>query len=232
MTHPDAIDRAIDAMRRVDFYVVDDDVEPRALHGVRRVAQARIPTRHGDFVASAFASAADGTEHLALVRGEPAGRERVLTRVHSECLTGDVFGSLRCDCGRQLDHALERIAAEELGVVVYLRGHEGRGIGLGPKLHAYALQDDGRDTVEANLELGYPADAREYGAATAILDHLGVRSVRLMTNNPAKHEGLRAHGLAVVERVPVPAHANAENLRYLRTKQQKLGHLLDIDHDD
>jgi 3,4-dihydroxy 2-butanone 4-phosphate synthase/GTP cyclohydrolase II len=195
---------------------------------VRRVSEARIPTRHGDFTGYVFESLIDGVEHLAFVRGEVAGHDRVLVRVHSECLTGDVFGSMRCDCGVQLDLALERVANEGQGVVVYLRGHEGRGIGLGHKLRAYNLQDEGRDTVEANVELGFPADTREYGIGSQILVDLGISTMRLMTNNPAKYGGLDGYGLQVVERVPLHAEPNDENIAYLRTKQAKLGHLLDL----
>jgi 3,4-dihydroxy 2-butanone 4-phosphate synthase/GTP cyclohydrolase II len=196
---------------------------------VRRVSEARIPTKYGDFTAHVFASLLDNAEHLAFVRGEVAGHDNVLVRVHSECLTGDVFGSLRCDCGVQLDHALERVAREGRGVVVYLRGHEGRGIGLGHKLRAYSLQDQGRDTVEANLELGFPADSREYGIGAQILVDLGVTTMRLMTNNPAKYGGIEGYGLEIVERVPMHTPPNAENIAYLRAKQKKLGHLLEIE---
>jgi len=195
---------------------------------VRRVAAARIPTMHGDFTANVYASELDDTEHVALVRGDVSGKDRVLVRVHSECLTGDVFGSLRCDCGPQLDQALEMIAAAGEGVVVYLRGHEGRGIGLGHKLRAYALQEQGRDTVEANEDLGLPVDSREYGIGAQILVDLGVTTMRLMTNNPAKYGGLDGYGLEVVERVPVSVTPNPENLRYLQVKRDKLGHLLDV----
>jgi 3,4-dihydroxy 2-butanone 4-phosphate synthase / GTP cyclohydrolase II len=196
---------------------------------VRRVSEARIPTRHGDFTAYVFASLLDGVEHMAFVRGEVAGSTDVLVRVHSECLTGDVFGSLRCDCGVQLDLALERVAAEGEGVVVYLRGHEGRGIGLGHKLRAYRLQDQGRDTVEANVELGFPVDSREYGIGSQILVDLGITTMRLMTNNPSKYGGLEGYGLEIVERVPLRTEPNDENISYLRAKQEKLGHFLDID---
>jgi 3,4-dihydroxy 2-butanone 4-phosphate synthase/GTP cyclohydrolase II len=196
---------------------------------VRRVSEARIPTRHGEFTAYVYESLLDGVEHLAFVRGEVAGADNVLVRVHSECLTGDVFGSLRCDCGVQLDSALERVAEEDEGVVVYLRGHEGRGIGLGHKLRAYTLQDRGRDTVEANMELGFPADSREYGIGSQILVDLGISTMRLMTNNPSKYGGLEGYGLEIVERVPLHVEPTHENIAYLRTKQEKLGHLLDLE---
>jgi 3,4-dihydroxy 2-butanone 4-phosphate synthase/GTP cyclohydrolase II len=196
---------------------------------VRRVSEARIPTRHGDFTAYVFESLLDGTEHMAFVRGEVAGKPRVLVRVHSECLTGDVFGSLRCDCGRQLDLALGQIADEGEGVVVYLRGHEGRGIGLGHKLRAYSLQDEGRDTVEANVELGFPVDSREYGIGSQILVDLGITTMRLMTNNPAKYGGIEGYGLEIVERVPLQARPTDENIAYLRAKQAKLGHELGLE---
>ncbi len=196
---------------------------------VERVAVTRLPTRFGDFTGFGYRIAIDESEHVALVYGDPAdleGGEAVLCRVHSECLTGDVFGSSRCDCGPQLDEALERIVAHGSGVVVYLRGHEGRGIGLLAKLQAYELQDGGRDTVDANLDLGLPADARHYGAATQILKDLGVRSVRLLTNNPAKTEGLEEYGVHVVERVGLTPHPNDHNLDYLRTKRDRMGHVL------
>jgi len=196
---------------------------------VRRVSEARIPTRHGDFTAFVFESLIDGTEHMAFVRGEVSGKENVLVRVHSECLTGDVFGSMRCDCGLQLDLAMELVAKEGTGVVVYLRGHEGRGIGLGHKIRAYTLQDQGRDTVEANVELGFPADSREYGIGSQMLVDLGVSTMRIMTNNPSKYGGLEGYGLEIVERVPLHVLPNSENIRYLRTKQEKMGHLLGID---
>jgi 3,4-dihydroxy 2-butanone 4-phosphate synthase/GTP cyclohydrolase II len=195
---------------------------------IRRVSEARIPTAHGDFIAHVFESVLDGTEHIAFVRGEVAGESNVLVRVHSECLTGDVFGSMRCDCGPQLELALSRIAADGLGVVIYLRGHEGRGIGLGHKLRAYQLQEQGRDTVEANLELGFPADSREYGIGAQILVDLGVTTMRLLTNNMAKYGGLEGYGLEIVDRVALVPTPNAENIAYLRTKQDKLGHLLEL----
>lgn len=174
---------------------------------VRREAETRLPTAFGDFRAYGYRSTVDGIEHIALAAGEIGDGEDVLVRVHSECLTGDVFHSLRCDCGPQLQASLEKVAAEGRGVVVYLRGHEGRGIGLMSKLRAYELQERGRDTLDANLELGLPADARDYGAAAQMLDDLGVRSLRLMTNNPEKTDALERHGLKVVERVAMPIAA-------------------------
>ncbi|PWW56999.1 bifunctional 3,4-dihydroxy-2-butanone-4-phosphate synthase/GTP cyclohydrolase II [Actinokineospora spheciospongiae] len=191
---------------------------------VVRVAEARIPTAHGTFRAVGFDSLLDGIEHVALVYGDLGDGEDVLVRVHSECLTGDVFGSLRCDCGPQLDAAQEAVAAEGRGVVLYMRGHEGRGIGLMHKLQAYQLQDEGQDTVDANLALGVPADARDYGTGAQILVDLGVKSMRLLTNNPAKRVGLEGYGLAVVDRVPLSVWPNPENLRYLRTKRDRMGH--------
>ena len=195
---------------------------------IRRVSEARIPTRYGDFTAYVFESLLDGTENIALVLGEVSGAENVLVRVHSECLTGDVFGSMRCDCGLQLDAAMGLIAQEGSGVIIYLRGHEGRGIGHGHKIRAYTLQDQGRDTVEANVELGFPVDSREYGIGSQMLVDLGVSTMRIMTNNPAKYGGLEGYGLQIVDRVPLHVLPNAENIHYLRTKQDKLGHLLDI----
>ncbi|MFM7719221.1 MAG: bifunctional 3,4-dihydroxy-2-butanone-4-phosphate synthase/GTP cyclohydrolase II [Actinomycetota bacterium] len=194
---------------------------------VHRVASATIPTDLGPFEAVAFQSDLDGRTHVAFVRGEIGDGADVLVRVHSECLTGDVFGSLRCDCGDQLRAALGRIAAEGRGVVLYIRGQEGRAIGLPHKLQAYRLQETGLDTVEANERLGLPADPRDYGIGAQILVELGVRSMRLLTNNPSKRAGLEGYGLSIVERVPLEVEPNAENLRYLRTKREKLGHLLD-----
>jgi 3,4-dihydroxy 2-butanone 4-phosphate synthase/GTP cyclohydrolase II len=200
---------------------------------VRRVATANIPTPYGDFTAVVYESRPDGTEHLAFVRGDivdnqGAAAPAPLVRVHSECLTGDVFGSLRCDCGPQLDLAMSRVAEDDRGVVVYLRGHEGRGIGLGQKLRAYALQEQGRDTVEANLELGFPADLREYGIGALILLDLGVERMRLMTNNPRKCEVIEGYGIEIVERVPLVSAPTSDNITYLRAKQAKLGHLLGL----
>ncbi|MDW4904323.1 bifunctional 3,4-dihydroxy-2-butanone-4-phosphate synthase/GTP cyclohydrolase II [Streptomyces sp. ADMS] len=191
---------------------------------VRREAETQLPTRHGTFTAYGYRSTVDGVEHVALVHGEVGTGEDVLVRVHSECLTGDVFHSLRCDCGPQLETSLERIRDEGRGVVVYLRGHEGRGIGLLSKLRAYELQEQGRDTLDANLELGLPADARDYGAGAQILQDLGVRSVRLMTNNPDKTDALVRHGLKVAGREPMPVQAGEHNLTYLRTKRDRMGH--------
>jgi 3,4-dihydroxy 2-butanone 4-phosphate synthase/GTP cyclohydrolase II len=193
---------------------------------VVRVGEARIPTAHGSFRGVGYDSVLDGIEHIALVYGDLVDGENVLVRVHSECLTGDVFGSLRCDCGPQLDAALEAVALEGRGIVLYMRGHEGRGIGLTHKLQAYQLQDDGLDTVDANLALGVPADARDYGQGAQILVDLGVKSMRLLTNNPAKRSGLDGYGLTIVDRVPLPIRPNPENLRYLRTKRDRMGHEL------
>jgi 3,4-dihydroxy 2-butanone 4-phosphate synthase/GTP cyclohydrolase II len=193
---------------------------------VQRVAEARLPTRYGEFLAVGYRATIDAVDHVALVRGSIGEGRDVLVRVHSECLTGDVLGSLRCDCGPQLDAALRTVAASDRGVVLYMRGHEGRGIGLMHKLAAYQLQDRGRDTVDANLDLGLPADARDYGLGAQILVDLGVRSMRLLTNNPAKRAGLEGYGLEIVEREPLEVHPTAENLRYLRTKRDRMGHEL------
>ncbi|MBV9666052.1 MAG: bifunctional 3,4-dihydroxy-2-butanone-4-phosphate synthase/GTP cyclohydrolase II, partial [Actinobacteria bacterium] len=194
---------------------------------VKRIAEARIPTPHGEFTCYAYESVLDGETHLAFVKGAVQGEDNVLVRVHSECLTGDVFGSLRCDCGPQLDAAMRRIADEGLGAVVYLRGHEGRGIGLANKLRAYLLQEQGRDTVDANLELGHHSDSREYGVGAQILVDLGITTMRLLTNNPAKRGGLAGYGLEIVERVPLETTPNPENIEYLRTKRERMGHLLE-----
>lgn len=191
-----------------------------------RVAEAEIPTRYGSFKAVGFRSLVDEREHVAFVAGDLGDGEDTLVRVHSECLTGDVFGSLRCDCGPQLDLALAKVAEEGRGVVLYIRGHEGRGIGLFQKLRAYTLQDSGRDTVEANQDLGVPVDARDYGIGAQILYDLGVRSMRLLTNNPTKRAGIEGYGLRIVDRVPLLTPRNEHNERYLDTKASKLGHLL------
>lgn len=197
---------------------------------VERAASARVPTRWGEFRCYSFVPTIDtDNTHLAFVKGDVDGRENVLVRVHSECITGDVFGSVKCDCGEQLDEAMRRIDAEGAGVVVYLRGHEGRGIGITDKLRAYELQDAGADTIEANVELGLPVDTREYGLGAQILRDLGLTTIRLLTNNPAKHSGLDGYGLTVTERVPlhVPIHPEAE--RYIATKRDRMGHLLPPD---
>jgi 3,4-dihydroxy 2-butanone 4-phosphate synthase/GTP cyclohydrolase II len=194
---------------------------------VKRVAEARIPTEWGDFTCYVYESLLDGEQHVALTKGAVQGQENVLVRVHSECLTGDVFGSLRCDCGIQLDQAMRRIAEEGLGVLVYLRGHEGRGIGIGHKIRAYGLQDQGRDTVDANVELGLPIDSREYGIGAQILVDLGITTMRYMTNNPAKYGGIEGFGLEIVDRVPLESAPNPENINYLRTKRERMGHLLE-----
>jgi len=194
---------------------------------VKRVADARMPTEWGEFTCYVYESLLDGEQHVAMVKGAVQGENGVLVRVHSECLTGDALGSLRCDCGVQLQMALQRIATEGMGVVVYLRGHEGRGIGMAHKLRAYTLQDQGRDTVDANLDLGLPIDTRKYGTGAQILVDLGITTMRLLTNNPAKFEGLDGYGLQIVDRVPLESVPNPENIRYLRTKQQRMGHLLE-----
>ncbi|HUD69196.1 MAG TPA: GTP cyclohydrolase II, partial [Acidimicrobiales bacterium] len=186
---------------------------------------ARIPMDGGDYTAYVYESVLDGEQHLALVKGDV--EPDTLVRVHSECLTGDVFGSLRCDCGTQLHSALDRISKEGRGVVVYLRGHEGRGIGLGHKMRAYALQEDGRDTVDANLELGFAAETREYGIGAQILVDLGISTMRLMTNNPDKFGGLEGFGLDITERVALQSSPTEENIEYLRTKRDRMGHLLE-----
>ena len=195
---------------------------------VTKVAEANIPTLHGEFRSIAYESVVDGRTHVALVTGDIGDGADVLTRVHSECLTGDVFGSLRCDCGEQLDRAIELIGKEGRGVILYIRGHEGRAIGITHKLRAYELQDRGRDTVEANIELGFPADQRDYGIGAQILYDLGVRSMRLLTNNPEKRAGLEGHGLTIRERLPLQTEPTPQNVGYLRAKREKLGHLLDL----
>ncbi len=194
---------------------------------IERVVDTRIPTPHGVFQAFGYRATHDAAEHVALVFGDISDGTDVLVRVHSECLTGDVFGSLRCDCGPQLQAALAAVAKEGRGVVLYMRGHEGRGIGLLHKLQAYQLQDLGRDTVDANLDLGLPADARDYGTGAQILVDLGIRTMRLITNNPAKRAGLEGYGLQITGREPTPVRAHPENVRYLRTKRDRMGHLLD-----
>ncbi|EOD28641.1 hypothetical protein EMIHUDRAFT_63188 [Emiliania huxleyi CCMP1516] len=193
-----------------------------------------MPTRHGEFIAHTYrppsrGSLCVGQEHIALVKNRPpAGATAPLVRVHSECCTGDVFGSLRCDCGPQLEKALQAIELDGCGVLLYLRGQEGRGIGLGAKMHAYALQEQGVDTLDANLQLGLPADSREYGTGAQILADLGIRDMRLMSNNPKKFSGLAGFGLRIVERVPSHVAPNPNNIKYLRTKEERMGHLLDL----
>jgi 3,4-dihydroxy 2-butanone 4-phosphate synthase/GTP cyclohydrolase II len=196
---------------------------------IERVVEARVPTTHGDFKAVGFKSLVDDRQHVALVKGDIGDGEAVLTRVHSECLTGDVFGSVRCDCGQQLDWALAQVAREGRGVVLYIRGHEGRGIGLLHKLAAYRLQDEGLDTVDANINLGLPVDSRDYGVGSQILYDLGVRSMRLMTNNPTKRAGIEGYGLSILERIPIPVSPTSENRGYLQAKRERLGHDLDLD---
>ncbi|MDR5695097.1 MAG: bifunctional 3,4-dihydroxy-2-butanone-4-phosphate synthase/GTP cyclohydrolase II [Armatimonadota bacterium] len=195
---------------------------------VRREGTAHLPTRYGEFTAIVYQNLLDGSGHLALIKGDISGPEPVLVRMHSECLTGDALGSLRCDCGDQLHKAMEMIAREGRGVIVYIR-QEGRGIGLMYKIKAYALQDEGADTVEANELLGFPPDPRDYGVGAQILADLGLRRIRLMTNNPQKRAGLEGYGIEVVERVPIEIPPRPENYRYLKTKRHKLGHLLTID---
>ena len=193
---------------------------------IKRVADVDFPSKYGHFRIKAYESTLDGKCHLAVVKGEVTKRENVLVRVHSECLTGDALGSLRCDCGEQLAAALRRIEQEGCGVVLYMR-QEGRGIGLANKMRAYALQDQGKDTVEANVLLGFAPDLRDYGIGAQILADLGLTTIRLLTNNPAKRAGLEGHGLKIVERVPLEVHANKFNRRYLTVKKLKMGHLLE-----
>ncbi|MEE8364087.1 MAG: bifunctional 3,4-dihydroxy-2-butanone-4-phosphate synthase/GTP cyclohydrolase II [Dehalococcoidia bacterium] len=218
---------SISAEHSIPIVTVADIIAYRFSHEklVERVTQTRLPTPHGEFKAIAYRSVVDRAEHLALVRGDLQADGPVLVRVHSECLTGDVFGSARCDCGQQVDMAMAAIAEEGRGALLYMR-QEGRGIGLHNKLRAYALQDQGLDTVEANESLGFPADLRHYGVGAQILVDLGVRKFRLLTNNPKKVVGLEGYGLEMVERVPILADASPENRRYLETKRDKMGHIL------
>ncbi len=197
---------------------------------VERMGEAAVPTEFGTFTCVAYKSTIDNIEHLAFVKGTITGNEPILVRVHSECLTGDVFGSRRCDCGPQLATAMQMVDEAGAGVIVYLRGHEGRGIGIGHKIRAYSLQDEGFDTVDANTELGLPVDSREYGIGAQILADLGVRELKLMTNNPAKYGGLGGYGLTVVERVSLNTIPTPENEAYLRTKRERMGHHIDM-HD-
>jgi 3,4-dihydroxy 2-butanone 4-phosphate synthase/GTP cyclohydrolase II len=239
--HPDGTMARLPELRRVagehglKLLSIADLIEYRRKREklVRRVAEATIPTEFGQFTAVAYESVVDGRVHVAMVLGDVGDGERILVRVHSECLTGDVFHSTRCDCGTQLEDALAKVGAEGRGVVLYIRGHEGRAIGLTHKLRAYRLQESGRDTVEANVELGFAPDPRDYGIGAQILYDLGVRTMRLLTNNPSKRAGLEGYGLAIAERVPLQTTPTPENLRYLRAKREKLGHLLDgLDGDE
>ena len=233
--HPDGTMARLEELARVardhDLKLISiaDLIEyrRRAEKLVARVADAMIPTDSGEFAVSAYESTLDGRVHVAMVMGDVGDGEDILVRVHSECLTGDVFGSLRCDCGTQLELALERIGQEGRGVLLYIRGHEGRAIGLTHKLRAYKLQEQGRDTVDANIELGFPPDPRDYGIGAQILMDLGVRSMRLLTNNPAKRAGLEGYGLSIVDRLPLQVSPTKDNIEYLRAKREKLGHLLD-----
>ena len=195
---------------------------------VQKVAQAKLPTRFGEFIAMAYKSSVDANEHVALVKGDISGDSPVLVRVHSECLTGDVFGSLRCDCGDQIGLAMQKMDEEGKGVFLYMR-QEGRGIGFHNKIRAYALQDQGMDTVEANMALGFPPDLRDYGIGAQILVDLGLHNIRLLTNNPKKVVGLESYGLKIVETMPLIAPSNPYNIHYLETKQKKLGHILDVE---
>jgi 3,4-dihydroxy 2-butanone 4-phosphate synthase/GTP cyclohydrolase II len=232
--HPDGSMARLPELRRVAqehgllLISIADLIEYRRTRErlIAKVAEATIPTTYGRFRAHAYESAVDGRVHVAMVLGDLGDGADVMTRVHSECLTGDVFHSLRCDCGAQLDDALRKIGEEGRGVVLYIRGHEGRAIGLAHKLKAYELQEAGRDTVEANLELGFPPDPRDYGIGAQILFDLGVRTMRLLTNNPAKRAGLEGYGLAISERIALETEPTEENLRYLRAKREKLGHTI------
>ena len=194
---------------------------------VERFSSARIPTIYGEFSAHIYRSSLDDVEHLAFVFGDLNENEIPLVRVHSECLTGDVLGSLRCDCGSQLELAMKLVAENGSGAIIYLRGHEGRGIGLGHKMRAYALQDEGMDTVDANVALGFAPDSREYGIGAQIIADLGIQKMRILTNNPAKYGGLQGYNLEIVERVPLISDSNPENVRYLQTKEERMGHLMD-----
>jgi 3,4-dihydroxy 2-butanone 4-phosphate synthase / GTP cyclohydrolase II len=215
------------ARHRLKICAIEDLIHYRRTREklVERIEIVKLPTEFGEFDLHLYLSRLDGQHHLALVCGEVAGAKNVLVRVHSECLTGDVFGSRRCDCGSQLHQAMRQVAAAGRGVIVYMR-QEGRGIGLEPKIRAYKLQEQGLDTVEANQKLGFPMDLREYGLGAQILSDLGLKTIRLMTNNPKKLVGLEGHGLVIVEQVPIRVRANSHNARYLKTKREKMGHLL------
>ena len=229
MPHLDAFSKK----HNIKVVSVADIIAYRTEHErlIERVAEARVPTEHGEFVAVSYRSIVDRDEHVALVKGPISPKDDVLVRVHSECLTGDVFGSIRCDCGAQMDLALQAIQREGKGVFLYMR-QEGRGIGIHNKLKAYALQDDGLDTVEANLKLGFPPDLRHYGVGAQILVDLGVKKMRLLTNNPKKVVGLESFGLKLVEQVPIIAPVNDENRKYMKTKQERMGHLIDPEYLD
>lgn len=218
------------AEHQLSIISVADIIRYRSLSEklIKKISEARLPTEYGEFVSHVYESVLDGTQHIALIKGNLIDTQPVLVRVHSECLTGDVFGSRRCDCGIQLKQAMEKISNESAGVIVYLRGHEGRGIGLGHKMRAYKLQDEGSDTVEANLALGLPVDSREYGIGAQILVDIGVKKMRLLTNNPSKYTGLSGYDLEIVERVPILPKIHQDNKKYLLTKRSKLGHLIDI----
>jgi len=209
---------------------IEDIIRYRRRHEklVKKISHARLPTKFGEFTIYVYESVLDNIQHVAIVKGNLEDQKEVLVRVHSECLTGDVLGSLRCDCGAQLEEAMRKISEHGSGVIVYLRGHEGRGIGLGHKLKAYNLQDLGKDTVEANKALGLPVDSREYGIGAQILVDLGVKKMRLLTNNPAKYTGLSGYDLEIVERVPLQSAINPENRKYLLAKKEKLGHFIDL----
>ena len=193
---------------------------------IKKISAARIPTSWGEFVCHVYESTDNGVEHLAFVSGEINETDDILVRVHSECITGDIFQSQKCDCGAQLHDAMKRIADED-GILVYLRGHEGRGIGIGHKIDAYRLQEQGLDTVQANEALGLPVDSREYGVGAEILKDLGVTSIRLITNNPTKLFAFENHGVLVSDRIGIPAYSTPENISYLRTKNEKMGHLIE-----
>jgi 3,4-dihydroxy 2-butanone 4-phosphate synthase/GTP cyclohydrolase II len=229
MPHLDAFSRK----HKIKIVSVADIIAYRTEHErlIERVAEARVPTEHGEFVAVSYRSIVDRDEHVALIKGPISPEDEVLVRVHSECLTGDVFGSIRCDCGAQMDLALQAIQREGKGVFLYMR-QEGRGIGIHNKLKAYALQDDGLDTVEANIKLGFPPDLRHYGVGAQILVDLGVGKMRLLTNNPKKVVGLESFGLKLVKQVPIIAPVNDENRRYMKTKQERMGHLIDPEYLD
>ncbi len=224
---------AVASMFDLKIVAISDLIAYRIRHEklVQRVTEARLPTKHGEFTAVAYRSAVDAAEHMALVKGNISGDESVLVRVHSECVTGDVFGSLRCDCGAQIEMALQSIAEEDQGVFLYMR-QEGRGIGFHNKLCAYALQDQGMDTVEANIALGFGPDLRDYGVGAQILADLGLHNIRLLTNNPKKVIGLESYGIRIVETVPLIAPSTPYNIRYLKTKQKKLGHILGIEEGE